>query len=101
MKAKDDEVKRRYGLPESLGLVREDDPELEAELKEQFRQARRKLEPQGFNGRRGAEQPGSSSKPSLSATTMLRNSLRRSDPFTTHHRASRQSGRSLGVSVRK
>ena len=100
MKAKDDEVKRRYGLPESLGLVREDDAGLDTEAKEQFHQARRKLEAEGINGKRRADLQGSSSKSSLSAI-VLRNSLRKSDPFTAHNRASRQSGKSLGVSVRK
>ena len=100
MKAKDDEVKRRYGLSESLGLVREDDPGLDTEAKEGFHQAKRKLQIEEINGRRRAEPPASSSKSSLSAT-VLRNSLRRFDPFTTHNRPSRQTGKSLGVSVRK
>ncbi|KAF8518189.1 hypothetical protein JB92DRAFT_2119394 [Gautieria morchelliformis] len=100
IKAKDDEVKRRYGLPESLGLVREDDPGLDTEAKEQFHEARRKLAVEGVSLGRRPGLSGSSTKSSLSAT-VLRNPLRRSDPFSTHDRTSRQSGRSLGVSVRK
>lgn len=100
IKAKDDEVKRRYGLPDSLGLVREDEPGLELEVKEQFHKARRRLEVEKINDQRRPGLPASPSKSSLSAA-VLRNSLRRSDPFTTHDRSVRQSGKSLGISVRK
>ncbi|KAF8583838.1 DUF572-domain-containing protein [Ramaria rubella] len=100
IKAKDDDVKRRYGLPESLGLVREDDPGLETEAKEQFQLAKRKLEADGANGRNRARVPSSSSKASLSAT-VLRNTLRKTDPFINHERPSRLSGKTLGISLRK
>jgi len=112
IKAKDDEVKRRYGLPDSLGLVREDDPGLNVEAKEQFQRARRKLEAEedvkaarlavhagpGTSRLKGLS--GSSSKSSLSAT-LLRNSLRHPGPFASQDRRSRQEGKSIGIVVRK
>jgi coiled-coil domain-containing protein 130 len=109
IKAKDDEVKRRYGLPESLGLVREDDPGLDAEAKEQFQRARRKLEADEDAKDRTLAGPvtsrlkgltGSSAKSSLSAT-LLRNSLRHPGPFASQVRSARQEGKSLGIMVRK
>ena len=101
IKVKDDEVKRRYGLPETLDLVREDEPGLNMEAKEQFHKARRRLEVEEINGgKRRSGLPASPSKSSLSAA-VLRNSLRRSDPFTSQDRSLRQSGKNLGISTRK
>ncbi|KAF8526033.1 CWC16 protein, partial [Hysterangium stoloniferum] len=95
IKAKDDEVKRRYGLPEALPLVR-DDPGLDMEAKEQFKQARRKLLLEDDSSSRRF-----SSKASLSSS-LLRNTLRKVDPFTNNHeRPSRANGKNLGISIRK
>ncbi|KIJ51330.1 hypothetical protein M422DRAFT_26748 [Sphaerobolus stellatus SS14] len=92
IKAQDDEFKRKYGLPETLALVRNDE-ELESEAKEQFRLARRSI--QGASG-----SSSSSSKPSLSAASLLRNRLQR--PSGTHsNNHDRASRKSLGIAVRK
>lgn len=110
IKAKDDEVKRRYGLPESLSLVREDDPGLDVDAKEQFHRARRKLEAdEDVKARRLAVHagpatsplnglPSSLAKSSLSAT-VLRNSLRHPSAFANSER--RHTGKKLGIIVRK
>jgi len=113
IKAKDDEIKRRYGLPESLGFVREDDRALNVEAKEQFQRARRKLEvDEDAKARKLAVQDGpatsrldripscSSSKSSLSAT-ILRNSLRHPGPFAIRDRPARKERNALGIVVRK
>lgn len=95
IKAQDDEVKQRYGLPEALPLVR-NDPSLELEAKEQFREARRDMQAEGRH-------PVNSSKTSLSAATLLRNSLKKpglASSRNNHDRSSRTS-KSLGISIRK
>lgn len=94
IKAQDDEVKRRYGLPETLPLVR-NDTEFESEAKEQFRQARRNLQVEGRHP------VASSSKTSPSAASLLRNTVRKPSGISNNHDRTKLSGRSLGVTIRK
>lgn len=99
IKVKDDEVKRRYGLPETLSLIRED-TQLQDEAKEQFRNARQKSQLEG-GGR--SSRPASSAKAALTASLTRHSSMRKLDATGNgnYNRIMHTKGSDLGVSIRK
>lgn len=95
LKAKDDEFKRRYGLPETLSLVR-DDAQLQEEAKEEFRTARQKM---SLAGGSRPTRSTSSAKATLAASLIRNSSLRKRDTLDSNSGGYQTS--SLGVSIRK
>lgn len=95
LKAKDDEVKQRYGLPETLSLVR-DDAQLREEAKEEFRTARQKM---NLAGSSRSIRPALSAKATLAASLIRNSDSRKRTTTDSNNGGSRTSN--LGVSIRK
>ncbi|GJJ08451.1 hypothetical protein Clacol_002669 [Clathrus columnatus] len=98
IKAKDDEVKRRYGLPENLSLLPEDG-QFQEDAREKFRTAREKLTLE--SGSRNIRPASLSAKAALTASLVRNSSLRSNNNNHGNSRTVRANSSSLGVSIRK